>query len=193
MNIDDFEKRLQRQDLRQIPAGWRNEILAAATPSKTKSVHTDSLPAWRLFFARFPVAWGALAAVWLALIAINLLLFGGAFGSSRHHRIASADEPLSIGHLQRAELRQLASGDASGAGESPANVPAATPRGPRSERRRDEGYGEFRPMNLPLHLAGTRSTASLTFPEKNGTRWNASLPGSAQGANCSVNFHTTVG
>jgi hypothetical protein len=33
--------------------------------------------------------------------------------------------------------------------------------------------------NLPLNLVGTRSTASVTLPEKNGTRWNASLPSSA--------------
>ena len=28
----------------------------------------------------------------------------------------------------------------------------------------------------PLHLVRTRSTASLTLPGTNGTRWNASLP-----------------
>jgi hypothetical protein len=32
---------------------------------------------------------------------------------------------------------------------------------------------------LPVNPVGTRSTASVTLPEKNGTRWNASLPGSA--------------
>ena len=34
------------------------------------------------------------------------------------------------------------------------------------------------PMNLPFKLVGTHSTASLNSPEKMGTRWNASLPGS---------------
>ena len=32
---------------------------------------------------------------------------------------------------------------------------------------------------LPVNPVGTRSTASVTLPERNGTRWNASLPGSA--------------
>ncbi|HOC56213.1 MAG TPA: HAMP domain-containing sensor histidine kinase [Verrucomicrobiota bacterium] len=32
-------------------------------------------------------------------------------------------------------------------------------------------------ITLSLNLVGTRSTASVTSPEKNGTRWNASLPG----------------
>ena len=36
---------------------------------------------------------------------------------------------------------------------------------------------------LPLDLVGTRSTASVTLPEENGTRWNASLPGSEAQAN----------
>ena len=27
MNMDDFEQKLQRQPLRQVPAGWREEIL----------------------------------------------------------------------------------------------------------------------------------------------------------------------
>jgi hypothetical protein len=34
------------------------------------------------------------------------------------------------------------------------------------------------PMNIPFERVGTHSTASLTFPEGMGTRWNASLPGS---------------
>jgi mannitol-1-phosphate 5-dehydrogenase len=32
---------------------------------------------------------------------------------------------------------------------------------------------------LPVNPVGTRSTASVILPEQNGTRWNASLPGSA--------------
>jgi hypothetical protein len=142
MNTDDFEKRLQRQPLRPIPAEWRDEILAAARPLERRAVDADPLPVWRLIWARFPVAWGALAAVWMALLAIHLLVFGGTGSPTRHQRMARADEPLSIWQLQSAELRQLASGDSSVSGESPAILPNLTPRGPRSERRRDERYGE---------------------------------------------------
>jgi mannitol-1-phosphate/altronate dehydrogenase len=35
---------------------------------------------------------------------------------------------------------------------------------------------------LPAKLVGTRSTASVTLPAENGTRWNASLPDSALSA-----------
>ena len=142
MNIDDLEKRLQRQPLRQIPAEWRGEILSACAPMQ-KAPIAGSIPLWRLLFARFPVAWGALAAVWIALIAINFLLFGSARVLSTHQRVAKADEPLSIRRLQSAELRQLAGGDQSISRKFPANLPATTPRSPRSERRRDEAFGEF--------------------------------------------------
>ena len=143
MNTDDFEKKLQRQTLRQVPAEWRGEILAAARAPERKVAADSSLSLWRLICARFPVAWGALAGVWIALIAINMLLLGGTGSSSGHQRIAKADEALSIWRLQSAELQQLASGDAAISKEAPAILPNATPRGPRSERRRDEGFGEF--------------------------------------------------
>jgi hypothetical protein len=143
MNTDDLEKRLQRQSLREIPGEWRAQILAAARARGRTTGAGDSIPAWRLIFARIPVAWGALAAVWIALIAINFLLFGSAGISSAHQRLASADEPLSIWHLQSAELQQLAGGDQSISGESPAILPAAMPRSPRSDRRRDDGVGEI--------------------------------------------------
>lgn len=143
MNTDDFEKKLQRQTLRQIPEEWRAEILAAARAPERRVAAESSIPLWRLICARFPVAWGALAGVWIALIAINVLLLGGVGRSSGHQRLAKADEALSIGHLQSVELQQLASGDSSISKETPAILPTATPHGPRSERRRDEGYGEF--------------------------------------------------
>src|SRR5512139_3825430 len=44
--------------------------------------------------------------------------------------------------------------------------------------------GEDLPMNrcADFKPGGTHSTASLTSPEKMGTRWNASLPGSCSGS-----------
>jgi signal transduction histidine kinase len=42
-----------------------------------------------------------------------------------------------------------------------------------------EKYSDRRKeITLCMNLVGTRSTASVTSPEKSGTRWNASLPGS---------------
>ncbi|HTX20581.1 MAG TPA: hypothetical protein VMD27_01800 [Candidatus Aquilonibacter sp.] len=76
MKPDDFEQKLQRQPLRQVPAEWRGEILDATT-----SRHS-SLVTRRSFLSTFnsrlstwlwphPVAWAGLAAVWIFIFAVN--------------------------------------------------------------------------------------------------------------------------
>jgi hypothetical protein len=143
MNMDDFEKRLQRQPMRQVPGEWREEILAAATAQERKFVADEAIPLWHLIFAKFPVATGAFATVWIALIAINLLLFGTSNQSVPRKEFAGATEPSSIWRLQSAELQQLASGGESISTKRSGAVPDAAPRGPRSDRRREDGLGEI--------------------------------------------------
>ena len=77
---DPFEQRLRCQPLRQVPTEWRADILAAAKAScheapKQIAVAGQSILIewWRLWFARLPVAWSALAAIWIALIGVNLM------------------------------------------------------------------------------------------------------------------------
>ena len=68
MNTDDFEKRLQREPLRSPPAAWREDILSAARsriPAPDAGAGAGLLAGWRLWWSRFPVAWGAVAAIWL--------------------------------------------------------------------------------------------------------------------------------
>ena len=86
MNADDFEKRLQRRPLRQIPGEWGAEILSAArqaclaehAPRTTHHVrpsrpllstihHQLSTLLWP-----HPTAWAALAGVWVVILGINL-------------------------------------------------------------------------------------------------------------------------
>jgi hypothetical protein len=74
---EQFESRLSRQPLREIPSKWRGEILAAANS-----------PAWRSeagpasFFSTLnqqlstllwphPRAWAGLAAVWVLILAVD--------------------------------------------------------------------------------------------------------------------------
>ena len=81
MNMDDFEKRLQRQPLRQVPAEWREEILQAAnlaarsrhSPLATRHLgllstlnHQLSTILWP-----HPRAWAGLAAVWVVIFALH--------------------------------------------------------------------------------------------------------------------------
>jgi len=99
MNSDDFEQRLQRQPLRQIPPEWRAEILskahhALAAPKsgeggsrithslRRSQTKADHISAWRILVSTFnsqpstllwpsPKAWAGLAAIWLLLIVVN--------------------------------------------------------------------------------------------------------------------------
>lgn len=77
MNRDDqFEKRLQRQPLREIPSAWRKEILSAAeaaVASPHSSAASRSSSWWRELFWPCPQAWAALAAVWLVILAASLV------------------------------------------------------------------------------------------------------------------------
>ena len=75
MKMDDFEQRLQRQPLRQIPAEWRWEILSAAKcasrPAPRGSfLSTISYQLSTLLWPH-PKAWAGLAAVWILIFAVN--------------------------------------------------------------------------------------------------------------------------
>lgn len=78
--MESFERRLKRQPLRQVPAEWRRDILAAA--SKAQSARHTQLGS-HTFLSRLnkrlmsllwphPVAWGGLAAVWIFTAAANV-------------------------------------------------------------------------------------------------------------------------
>ena len=80
MKPDDFESRLQRQPLRQIPPDWRAEILAAAreTPAPhhasritRQSLLTTISHQLSTIFWPHPKAWAGLAAVWVFIFVLN--------------------------------------------------------------------------------------------------------------------------
>ena len=68
MKPDNFEQRLQRQPMRQIPSEWRDDILdAAPRPSPLRP-----RPSWlSALLWPCPQAWAGLAAVWLLVLAFN--------------------------------------------------------------------------------------------------------------------------
>jgi hypothetical protein len=94
MKPDDFESQLQRQTLKPLPAAWRAEILQTAQQAGER----PSVPAagWSVWLWPCPQAWAGLAAVWLAILALNL-----AAGWNPFHR--AAGEPA-----DRAGLNWLA-------------------------------------------------------------------------------------
>jgi hypothetical protein len=80
MNTDDFEQRLQRQPLRQIPSEWRRDILSAA---KSTAANPAPRSAFCVSFLStinaqlstilwpHPKAWAGLVAVWILIFAVD--------------------------------------------------------------------------------------------------------------------------
>ncbi len=76
---EQFERRLSRQPVKQIPSEWRAEILAAARDAQF-SRHTSHVTRHWLstinhqlstIFWPHPKAWAGLAAVWILIFAVN--------------------------------------------------------------------------------------------------------------------------
>jgi hypothetical protein len=137
--MDDFEKRLRQQSLRQMPGEWREDILTAARNSTPDlRTHSEEQAGWSWLLARFPVAWGALAMLWAALIAVNLILSGPANRATTQPAFAGRMDPLAVLNLQQAELSLL-----SGKSGDETEPPPVSPLRPRSERQRDDRHGAY--------------------------------------------------
>jgi len=67
--MDDFEQFLKNQPLRAVPPEWRGEILAAAAKGGRKET---TVSGWRGWLWPSPYAWGALAAVWVVILGLNI-------------------------------------------------------------------------------------------------------------------------
>jgi hypothetical protein len=75
MKPEDFEQRLQRQPLRQVPAEWRGEILSAAKHASRPAPRTSFLSTFNRQLSSLlwphPKAWAGLAAVWILIFAVD--------------------------------------------------------------------------------------------------------------------------
>jgi hypothetical protein len=81
--MNEFEQKLKRQPLRQVPSEWRAEILAAT--ARVRVASRIAVVPRRSFFSMavrqlanllWPnqLAWGGLAAVWIFIIALQVSL-----------------------------------------------------------------------------------------------------------------------
>lgn len=143
MNPDDFEQRLRRQGLRQIPPGWRQGILTAARAQKKLRHTSTQTPAATALNRDFlsiraqlaallwprPEAWAGLVAIWLVLLAVNLTTTG-----NKYALISMGARPAAeVIRVRREEQKLLA--DLVGQWKVPvAERPKAYPPRPRSER-----------------------------------------------------------
>jgi hypothetical protein len=133
--MNEFEKKLQRQPVRRIPAEWRADILRAARAEADPRARR-ARPSWlSTLHSRFstllwpcPQGWGALAAVWLVIAVWK-------FYPSEAQTIAQDNshppkEVQSAFFARQRDLSQLLDSFA------PAAVLPAFPA-PRSDRRRE--------------------------------------------------------
>jgi hypothetical protein len=137
MNHDDFEQKLGRQPLRQVPAEWREEILSAASKVGTarRAVRgraaRASLPNWlsTLLWPN-PQAWAGLAAIWILIFAMDF--------SMRDNSLVVAEKstPPSPEVIVELKQQQRMLAELIGSRETHVTGPSKIfGRQPRSERR----------------------------------------------------------
>ena len=144
MNTEDFEKRLQRQPLRQVPAEWRGEILSAArqasAPQHAPRTTHHSRPSlfstlnYQLSTILWPhpVAWAGLAAVWLVILGLNHTT------RDALPRLAKGSLPAAPQVFMAFQEQERVLAELIGPRETPvAERPKPAPPRPRSERRRE--------------------------------------------------------
>lgn len=143
MNPNEFETRLQRIPLKQPPEAWREEILTAAAHA-AEDVRRRVEPVGELTFAAawqrrlrellwpHPAAWGAIAAAWLAIIALNLESRAG----SPAVAVSAAPPSEETFELAREQRRELAAMLEPVAASEPAPAHRTAPQS-RIDRRRD--------------------------------------------------------
>jgi hypothetical protein len=136
MNSDDFEKRLQRVPLREIPSGWRENILRGAIASHQSSpvtrhslLSTINSHLSTLLWPN-PKAWVGLAAVWVLIFTIQ-------FEARSHAPMASAANASRAATVITLKEEQTILAELMGSNEPrEADKPRRLPAQPHSELRR---------------------------------------------------------
>lgn len=140
MKTDDFEKRLQRQTPREIPAAWREEIL-----NNANSIHRPSPTASRLSWVSVlihqlstllrpqRVAWCGLALVWVVILALNFSVRDNSASVQARNLTSPSPEALAAWRQQRRDLAALTELSQPREVEAPKRRPPQ----PRSSRREE--------------------------------------------------------
>ena len=141
--MDDFEQKLQRQPLRQIPGEWREEILVAADVNRRNRPvreFTFAATTFRRLLSTLnhqlstllwphPKAWAGLAAVWILILAVDFSLRDKAQVMAEKSAPPSPEVIVELRQQQRLLAELIGSRDERDANRSKSFVPL-----PRSER-----------------------------------------------------------
>jgi len=127
MNFDDFEEKLRRQPMREVPKQWREEILSAASarPDLTATKW------WHEWLWPCPQAWAGLAVVWLAILALSLTGHGNSSHPSETRVAFSRQELMDLKRQQLMFATLISPAET-------ADIPPQPALSPRSERRKTE-------------------------------------------------------
>jgi hypothetical protein len=132
--MDNFEQKLQRQPLRQVPAEWRGEILAAATSCHSSRVtclsflSTLNAQLSTLLWPH-PRAWAGLAAIWILILVVNFSMRDKTPVSAEKSSSPSPEVIVELRQQQRLLAELIGPRDIRDADRSKSFVPQ-----PRSER-----------------------------------------------------------
>ena len=136
-----FENLLRRQPLKSIPGEWREDILRQAAGkadgrriATAREVTTfKAFKCWLIaWWSPSPRAWAGLAAVWAAILVLNLSGGNGPATTAMANPISPAQMRMAL-KQQQMLLIELAGR----AEPRPAAAPRATAPGPRSQRREE--------------------------------------------------------
>lgn len=131
MNPDDFEKKLQQQQMRSVPSEWRAEILHAAnavTSSRLSTVDPQPKSWLHQLFWPCPQAWAGVGGIWLVILALNA-------SSADHTQVTAEAAPSAQLIMALLELRREPGDSAESSSVQPAEPPKPIIPRPRSERR----------------------------------------------------------
>lgn len=97
-----FERKLQRQLFRRIPTEWRDTILGEAKDSE----NLRSLSEWREWIWPSPLAWVAIAAVWLLFLSVDAI-DRELSDSPNSHQMVKADDETDRRYLDHSDRSLL--------------------------------------------------------------------------------------
>lgn len=142
MKPEPIEQLLAAQPLRPPPAEWRADILAAAAavsarpPISARRAPAAIAPAWsarlRDWLWPSPVAWGGLAAAWIAVFGLEL----AAPALLPRPAVADVSLPNAASLFMSPGQQQIMARLIESAPTAPAEPPRRPAAGPRSESRR---------------------------------------------------------
>lgn len=93
--MDEFERFLSQQPVRSVPASWRDEILPATASEEGQA------PWWHQWLWPSPVAWAALAVVWMVIIGLQLAARPSAEETVQRTSTPPADIAVTLAQEQR--------------------------------------------------------------------------------------------